>query len=322
MTSPDTVTRNIGIMNETKNRILGGILGAVVGDAIGVPYEFEAPREPHEVVLKGFGTHNQPSGTWSDDGSLLLCAVASLAEKGEFCPNDLSQKFLRWQKEGYMASRSKLFDIGLTTVRAFYRMRQGIAPVEAGSRLFESCGNGSLMRILPHGIFPSPILLNSRVNEIHDSSSMTHAHPLCRVSCALYALMVGELLAGSTKEDAYLNSVECLKRVYPELPERDENFRALSEVISHRPKLGSGFVLDTLHSALKAINETTNYKEAIQLAVSFGGDTDTVACVAGGLAGILYGKEAIPTEWIDSLQMEKEIQVAIEKFSQKCCDLM
>ena len=69
-----------------ENKIRGALLGALVGDAIGVPYEFEAPRHPKEVVLKGFGTHSQPPGTWSDDGALLLCSALSFAEKKEFCP--------------------------------------------------------------------------------------------------------------------------------------------------------------------------------------------------------------------------------------------
>lgn len=180
-------------MNRIKDRVLGGILGALVGDAIGVPYEFEAPTDPKDVVLKGFGTHNQPPGTWSDDGALLLCTVASLAENGEFCPKHLSEKFLLWQLKGYMACRNKLFDIGTATVKALYRMRQGVPPLQAGSRLYENCGNGSLMRILPHGLVCKPIILRERVNQIHESSSITHAHPLCQVSCALYALMAGEI---------------------------------------------------------------------------------------------------------------------------------
>jgi len=57
------------------------------------------------------------------------------------------------------------------------------------------------------------------------------------------------------------------------------------------------------------------------MAVSFGGDTDTVASLTGGLAGAFYGVEAIPKQWLDSLQMEEEARLAIELFTKKVCDL-
>ena len=66
------------------SRILGGLYGSLVGDALGVPVEFRSRSERvHDPVtgMRAFGTHGQPAGTWSDDGALLLCSVESLVEK-------------------------------------------------------------------------------------------------------------------------------------------------------------------------------------------------------------------------------------------------
>lgn len=297
-----------------ESKIRGAFLGALVGDAIGVPYEFEAPRKTKEVVLKGFGTHNQPPGTWSDDGALLLCSAFSLAEKKEFCPHHLSDKFLQWQKEGFMACGNRLFDIGTTTVQAFYRMRQGVSPLEAGGRLFETCGNGSLMRILPHALFPLPKSLEALVSQVHDSSAITHRHPLCQVTCAVYCVIVRELISGTSKKDALSEAASKLTEVYQNHFLSSDYLRRLNELTLHEPNLGKGFVLDTFFSALKACLETKNYKEAIQRAVSFGGDTDTVACVTGGLAGVLYGDKAIPSEWVNSLRFDDLSRQAMDRF--------
>jgi len=85
-----------------RERILGGLWGAVVGDALGVPVEFssrdERKRDP-VADMRGYGTHNQPPGTWSDDSSLLLCTVDSLVHDG-FDLRAMGQQFVRWYREG------------------------------------------------------------------------------------------------------------------------------------------------------------------------------------------------------------------------------
>lgn len=299
---------------KTVSKIRGGILGALVGDALGVPYEFEFRMKPNDVVWKGFGTHQQPPGTWSDDGALLLCAVDSLSEKGHFDENHLATKFLLWQAKGHMACGQKLFDIGNATVKALYRLRNGVPPLEAGLRDKYSCGNGSLMRILPHALF-QPLGNSERLVEIaHSSSAITHGHPLCQVACALYCLLAQELLEERDKEEALSESVEKLKKYYRNYKEKNQHEEELNRLLSHNPLLGSGFVADSFHSSWLAFLETSSFEEALKRAVSFGQDTDTVASITGGLAGVYYGEEAIPKEWRESLRIEEEHERVMRRF--------
>src|SRR5215467_5755776 len=106
MTSDPNVFRN--------ERIPGGLWGALVGDALGVPVEFQSRSEVQSNPVKDmreFGTHDQPKGTWSDDGALMLCTVDSLAHH-EFDTEHIGKRFVAWYREGLWAARGIVFDVG------------------------------------------------------------------------------------------------------------------------------------------------------------------------------------------------------------------
>jgi len=133
-----------------RERSFGGLWGAVVGDALGVPIEFKSWAAIAQVPvteMRGYGTHQQPPGTWSDDSSLLLCTAESLLNG--FDLQDLGRRFVRWLDERYWTPWGQVFDVGITTREAIRRIAQGGAPEQAGSSSEQSNGNGSLMRILP-----------------------------------------------------------------------------------------------------------------------------------------------------------------------------
>ena len=110
-----------------KDKVLGGLLGVCVGDALGVPVEFvyrgHLKIEPVKDMI-GYGSHSQPHGTWSDDSSLTLCLAESLCNG--FDLDDIADKFVRWRYEGYWTPWGKTFDVGSTTNLAISRLRDGI----------------------------------------------------------------------------------------------------------------------------------------------------------------------------------------------------
>jgi hypothetical protein len=77
----------------------------------------------------------------------------------------------------------------------------------------------------------------------------------------------------------------------------------------------TGYVIDTLEAAVWCLLTTNSYKECVLKAVNLGDDTDTVAAVAGGLAGALYGLEGIPQEWLDTLIKREYIEAMCERAS-------
>ncbi len=305
-----------------RERILGGLWGAVVGDVLGVPVEFTSrgKLQCNPVTgMRGFGTHHQPPGTWSDDGSLLLCTVESLL-KSEFDLLDMGQRFVRWYREGYWTPWGKVFDIGITTQRAVGRLERGVDPEQAGDSDEKSNGNGSLMRILPVGLRFADASVDSLLGYAHRASSLTHRHPRSQIACGFYCLMVAGLLRGLSPLEAYARSVDTGLKVYAKpqyLAEMAPFRKFVSGRIHELPEadMGSGgYVIDTLEASVWCLLNATSFEEAVLKAVNLGEDTDTTGCVTGGLAGVCWGLKAIPGEWIDQLARTGEIDRLFQRF--------
>ena len=157
-----------------KDKILGGILGLAVGDALGVPVEFqsrESLRRNPVTDMRGYGTHNQPPGTWSDDTSLTLCLLDSLEKKcdeqwaivGDLPKpdyTDIMHKFLSWAYKGKYTAHNEVFDIGIATRKALQRFRDGTEPLRCGGTSEQDNGNGSLMRMLPIVFYLDALIRN------------------------------------------------------------------------------------------------------------------------------------------------------------------
>lgn len=224
----------------------------------------------------GYGSHNQPKGTWSDDTSMTLATCDSIRERGCIDAADMLGKFRAWANDGEYAIDYIVFDIGGTTSTALY---SGI-----GQSSERSNGNGSLMRILPLAF------TDADDGEIETVSAITHAHEISKAACVCYVHIARALLRGEKLQDI-LESIES----------PFERIRTISTLDESEIK-SSGYVVSTLEAALWAVSTTDNYRDAILKAVNLGNDTDTVGAVAGGLAGIIYGFEGIPSEWVESLK--------------------
>jgi ADP-ribosyl-[dinitrogen reductase] hydrolase len=139
----------------------------------------------------------------------------------------------------------------------------------------------------------------------------THGHPRSAVVCALYCLIAKRLLEQGVTPD--VDDVQQPLRVYlsdGELKELDSILTAPQRI---NPK-GSGYVVDTFWSALVALDQD-NFKDVIRSAIIFGNDTDTTACVAGGLAGIYFGYDQLPKDWLDHLQGKDIVENLLAKLA-------
>lgn len=99
--------------------IKAAILGLVVGDALGVPVEFESREQLAHTPVTGMqsgGTYHQPAGTWSDDSSMTLCTLDSLTHGLDY--SDMMRKFLAWANENYWTAYGEVFDMGIVTREA------------------------------------------------------------------------------------------------------------------------------------------------------------------------------------------------------------
>jgi ADP-ribosyl-[dinitrogen reductase] hydrolase len=315
MSTPGIITR--------KERILGGLWGSLVGDALGVPVEFidRATVQTNPVKdLRGFGTHHQPPGTWSDDGALILCTTDSLVNR-EFELADMGERFVRWMNDGLWTANGDVFDVGGTTSTALCHIAKGTPVDQAGGRSEESNGNGSLMRIIPAVFRFAAEPIESFVAIIEKVSAITHAHERSRLGCAFYGLVVRQLLSGSPPKAALDSARVDFTKVYSGSGEFSRFLRILDDNLDSLPEnliVSTGYVLHTLHASLWCLLTTQNYQDCVLRAVNLGGDTDTTGCVAGGLAGVAYGVNSIPADWIGQMVRKGDADCLFTEFADLC----
>ena len=287
------------------SKIYNGLLGLVVGDAMGVPVEFN-PRDSFKVTdMTGYGTYDLPAGSWSDDSSMMLATVESIARLGKIDTDDIMKNFVRWVNDGEFTPYGEMFDIGRATRNAIQRYVAGIPAEQCGGIAEWDNGNGSLMRILPLAF------TDCDYETVNAVSSLTHAHEISKAACRVYVFVARQLLQGKTLEEIY----KCFgmkQSMFDRLP--------LLKDLTRDEIKSTGYVVDTLEAALWCNLKSSSYRECILLAVNLGDDTDTVAAVAGGLAGIIYGvggERGIPEEWINQLARKEWIADLCGKFEKR-----
>ena len=320
-----------------KEKILGAILGLCVGDALGVPVEFasrESLRLDPVTGMRGYGVHDQPPGTWSDDSSMTLCLLDSLTHGLDY--GDIMQRFVSWMFKAQYTPHGEVFDIGGITKKALFRFGRETEPLLCGGRSEHDNGNGSLMRILPlifylrsrHG---HPLSCPAGANEerervreeffniIHNVSSLTHAHAKSRIACGIYLCIAGRLASSGDLPFAVNAGIHEARAYYEKTEGYAEELRHFERLYSGDSILdfanlpeeaiqSGGYVVDTLEAALWCLLNTDSYEGCVLKAVNLGGDTDTTAAVAGGLAGMAYGLNAIPEAWRQQLARREYIE--------------
>jgi ADP-ribosyl-[dinitrogen reductase] hydrolase len=304
-------------MPTRQERIEGGLYGLLIGDALGVPYEFHPPAAIPIPRLIEFepppdyprAHEGVPPGTWSDDGAHALCLLASLQYRNGLDLEDLGRRLVNWYELGYMAVDYEVFDVGIQTRTALSAIRAGTPALKAGPSGEFDNGNGSLMRVLPLALWHQgddaalarDAMLQSRV---------THGHMRSQVCCALYCLWARRTLEGSA--EAWADAVATFRALYPEGMEQREVLESAVRPDSPERGSGSGYVVDCLRSARDCV-AMGPYERVVKEAISLGHDTDTTAAVAGGIAGIRDGVQGIPERWRNALRGRELVEPMVKE---------
>ncbi len=308
----------MSLISKSKSPILSGLMGVCVGDALGVPVEFSSRSVRHVspvIKMQGYGTYNQPPGTWSDDSSLTFCLADALSKvllTDQLYPT-LANNFCRWYQEAFWTAHNQVFDIGNATAKAINKLRKKVPPLEAGGIGERDNGNGSLMRILPLAFCYKLTEFPELIKQVHSVSCLTHAHPISQISCGIYVSIAVCLLEGYSPIKAYHEGIKKVEKFYQEPPFSAQMYH-FSRIMSGKIQelsideiKSSGYVIHALEASLWCFLTNNNYAETVLTAVNLGEDTDTTAAIAGGLAGIYYGIENIPQEWLDQIARLEDI---------------
>ena len=308
-----------------RNIWLDGMMGVIVGDALGCPVQFMSREEiagREAGAVKGMesgGVYHMPEGTWTDDSSMALAALDSIRELGKVDLEDIMTGFVDWYEKGEYTPFGEAFDMGNTCSLAIEKFEREQDPMTCGGTSERSNGNGSLMRIMPAClyVYDRKLPVADAVKTVHEIGGLTHNHLRAKIACGLYCFCVKEILDGEgslrkrlqkgldTGFDFYekdiVNRVELSH--YGRLRDLAEFAAVAAEGIR-----STGYVVDSFEAAVWSLIRADNFKDCLLTAVNLGDDSDTVGAIAGGLAALFYGYEGIPEDWLAVIRRREWIE--------------
>lgn len=321
-----------------KNIWLEGIMGVVVGDALGLPVQFcdrKLLEERPVTKMESYGTFHMPAGTWSDDSSLTLATLDSIREKREIDLEDIMNRFVEWLYQGHYTPFGEAFDEGNTCVYAISTYRNYHDVKNCGKTGVYANGNGALMRIMPVCLYgyekwkAGELPEESVLDMVHSVSSLTHNHLRSKMACGIYYFMVKAIVEeqGSLKERLQ-KGITAAKAYYQKDVIHYAELAQYSRIMDLKKWAmtgveevsSSGYVVDSLEAVLWCLITTNSLQEALLKAVNLGRDTDTVAAIAGGLAVLYYGYESIPTEWLEVIAQRENIEAMCACMIEECME--
>lgn len=259
--------------------------------------------------------------------------MAGIIEKGEADPYDIMERFVKWEREGAYTPFGRAFDQGNTCIGAIYRFIDSHNTDTCGATGEYANGNGALMRILPICLYyydRQKTVCTSEdeaIHGIHKIAGLTHNHLRSNMCCGIYYFCVKSIIDGVKKDSKPSLTALLQEGIDKGLKYYGNDIRNLTEMaylgrlyhlnefrdVSEDKIKSSGYVIDSIEAAIWCLINTNSFRECLLKAVNLGDDADTVAAIAGGLAGLYYGYEEIPTEWLAVIKKHEWIEGMCEK---------
>ena len=289
------------------DRAAGVVVAAAAGDALGAAYEFGGPVDPAAVRMGVGALTGRPAGSWTDDTDMAVAVLRAAATGARLDDGDgldaVAAGFLEWYRSGPP-------DIGIQTRGAL-----GAAAADSGvevapgavltgsarsyqDRHPENAGNGSLMRT-------GPVALSALGDDrlLCDSaaavSALTHPHEDAVIACQLWCVAIDRAVR-TGRLDGPRAGLDLLD------PVARARWTAWIDEAESAPLAAlrdNGWVVRALQAAWRSVVDTVgdggaaHVERGLRAAVAIGGDTDTVAAIAGALLGALHGASAVPFAW-------------------------
>lgn len=299
------------------------LYAGVVGDALGVPVEFEK-RDSYYIDSMTTGTWEQPAGSWSDDTSFTLPLIENLMTNKSY--DDLMQKFVNYMFHNEYTPNGVAFGIGNTCAKALRNWSVNHYPaLECGDPSVEANGNGALMRLAPLAIhLANEKDISKRLDLEREYTSLTHRHPRSIVASYIYLEIIHDLLNGCSLRSSLDNLpnrlTQALQGRFDELKELsyfEAMFQPDFATTLRKEIKSSGYVVDTLLASTWSVLNSTSIDGAVILAVNLGEDTDTIASITATLASCENLSDHINDDWKRQLQNKPLLDKFIKPFAKK-----
>lgn len=305
---------------KNKTSVKSSVMGVIVGDALGVPYEGMKKGSYYVYEMEDSFTqklkrapHGQPKGSYSDDGSLTLAVMDALMfNTGLY---GLIENRRAWFDDGKFTQLGKAFGSGLTTRVTIDNFNKGMLPHECGLTEPERCGNGTLMSISSFAMMSYGKTDEEIIAYLEGIHSTSHNQPINIISTFFYVSMMHSIMSGEDiktsvefAQDKMVNVILKMDRFSPDAANFDRLSESYKYLSSPEGVLTTGYVIHSLEASIYCLITTNTYEECILKAVNIGGDVDTIAAIVGGAAGLYYGYDAIPERWISEIIDREELE--------------
>lgn len=284
------------------NRIKGGLFGVAVGDALGGTTELMTRNEIRDrygvlTDMVGGGVWNLRPGEVTDDTMMTLCVAEGILENPQDPVPAIGERFLRW-----FDTNPRYVGNIIRCVFILYQKDWFDAARIVHRELGRSAGNGSLMRCLPVALVYPHLHDVVRVSRLQ--SNMTHFDERCAEACEIYNRTAFRILQ---------DGVGLMEAIRAEIrnTEYDDDLEKEPDCAP------DGFVVNTFRWVLHVLATSRSFAEVVQKAANLGGDTDTIAAVAGGLAGVYYGYDGIPERYASRILLKERL----EEVSSRICEM-
>jgi ADP-ribosylglycohydrolase len=285
--------------------IVGSILGGAIGDGWGRPHEGAVPPVtapiPAELVV-------------TDDTQLTIATCESIIDRGGVDPGHIAGRFLRWFREG------RIHGMGASTLKAMRDLDAGAHWALAGAKGERAAGNGAAMRVAPLAFMLDPTDGTDRVL-LRDVCRITHHHDEAYAGALAVAMAIRLAARDESVTATMLTDVAAL---LPDSQVRDrlDRFAAFGGDVSPAQVAdcwgSSGYVVESVPIAIFAARDCRRrpFSEIVQRAVEAGGDADTIASIAGQIAGAAVGLAGLPTDLLARLRDQDDLTAVASAFSQ------
>jgi ADP-ribosyl-[dinitrogen reductase] hydrolase len=290
---------------DLKDRIIGCILGGAIGDALGRPYEGRKP--PIRI-------QRQSKLVESDDTQMTLATCEAIAESGGVYPEGIAAKLAAWFREG------RIKGVGASTLKALRELSIGGHWALVGRKGEMGAGNGAAMRAAPLAFWIEPNHPAGR-KLLRDVCRITHHNEEAYVGALAVVTAINRVQEGHWQENISL--VGFVAERLPDSAVRDR-IRLLAALDPETPigqiakQYGaSGYVADSVPLALVGADRfrKLGFIGVLEQLISCGGDTDTVASIAGQVMGSLVGRSGLPEDVSTSLRNSDDILAIAEMFA-------
>jgi ADP-ribosyl-[dinitrogen reductase] hydrolase len=280
-----TGSKNKAVLSRAK----GCLLGQIAGDSLGSLVEFRSPEEIKRLYPDGVrelaegGAWGTIAGQPTDDSEMALALARTLVKEGKYDQEKARGAYLFWLESGP-------FDRGMTITRGLL-----------GNHDYTSQANGAMMRISPLGIFGVNHELNEVAERARQDAAITHPNPVCVQANVLYTMAISHAIRTGCGPHELYDEIVGWARTMDTDEKLSEAVRRAAEEPPEDYTRQRGWVLIAFHNALWQLVHARNLKEGVVDTVMHGGDTDTNAAICGALLGAVYGKRAIPAQWLNAI---------------------